>query len=144
MPVADAVVFRQCVCHFPPCGAVFYLCRRCDRGQRYCSARCREKARRLQLRQANRRHQQTPEGRADHRDHQREYRQRLKARVTDQASPAPSACAKNETVCPAFSVPEFDRQQSAPRPASELAEWVVCQICGCRGHWINPFSEVKT
>jgi hypothetical protein len=64
--------------------------------------------------------------------------------VTDQASKAPSACGKNETVCPASSASELGRQQPAPRPASELAEWVVCQICGCRGRWINPFSEVRT
>src|SRR5205807_7154575 len=84
--------------HFPPCGAVFYLCRHCDRGQRYCSSHCREKARRLQLREANRRHQQSPYGRDDHRDRQREYRRRLKFCVTDQSSLRPSPCAKNETV----------------------------------------------
>lgn len=144
MPVADAAVFRQRVCHFPPCGGVFYLCPPCDRGQRYCSGRCGLKARRLQLRQANRRHQQTPEGRDDHRDRQREYRQRLKACVTDQGSAAPSVCAKNETMCSASSAPDLDGQWPAHRVAYDLAEWVVCQICGCRGHWINTFAEVKT
>ena len=53
---------------------MFYLCRHCDRGQRYCSARCREKSRRLQRREANRRHQRSPEGRLDHRDRQRAYK----------------------------------------------------------------------
>jgi hypothetical protein len=144
VPVAEAAVFRQHVCHFPPCGAVFYLCRHCDRGQRYCSGRCGLKARRLQLRQANRRHQQTREGRDDHRDRQREYRQRLKVRVTDQGFAAPSVRAKNETMCSASSAPDLDWQRPAPRAASDLTEWVVCQICGCRGHWINPFPEVKT
>ena len=26
---------------------------------------------------------------------------------------------------------------------AELAEWVVCQICGRRGRWVNPFPEVE-
>src|SRR3989442_11973839 len=72
------------------CGATFYICRPCDRGQRYCSDCCRQKARREQRRETNRRHQQSPEGRLDHRDRQQRYRQRLRVRekcVTDQASP---------------------------------------------------------
>ena len=46
----------------PGCGAVFWICRHCDRGHRYCGERCRRKARRQQRRAANRRHQQSPEG----------------------------------------------------------------------------------
>ena len=86
MPAACSTVYRQRVCRFPSCRAVFYLCPHCDRGQQYCGARCREKSRRLQRREANRRHQQTPWGREDHRDRQREYRERQRARVTDQSS----------------------------------------------------------
>ena len=36
---------------------MFYLCRRCDRGQQYCTPRCREKPRRLQGREANHRYE---------------------------------------------------------------------------------------
>jgi len=71
------------------CNAVFWICPHCDRGQRYCSSFCRIPARRQQRRGANRRHQQSPEGRADHRDRQREYRHRcreIRARVTDHGS----------------------------------------------------------
>jgi hypothetical protein len=125
---------------------VFYLCRHCDRGQRYCSSRCREKSRRLQRREANRRYEQSlgPEGRLDHCQRQREYRQRLKARVTDQSSLRTSACV-NLTVRP---VPEPGEPPLAvglrPSSRAEIRDgWVVCQICGRRGRWINPFSEVK-
>jgi len=146
VPVACSTVFRQRVCQFPPCSAVFYLCRHCDRGQRYCSSRCREKSRRLQRREANRRYEQSlgPEGRLDHCQRQREYRQRLKARVTDQSSLPSSPCV-SLTVRPAparveaAAVVEF-------RPSSRKAiraGWVVCQICGRRGRWVNPFPEVK-
>jgi hypothetical protein len=92
--VACSTVFRQRVCRFTPCRAVFYLCPHCDRGQQYCTPRCREKSRRRQRREANRRYEQSlgPEGRLDHRQRQREYRQRLKARVTDQSSLQTSLC----------------------------------------------------
>ena len=144
MPVAHSAAFRQRVCHFPPCGAIFYLCRHCDRGQRYCSSRCRGKARRLQRREANRRHQQSPEGRLDHRDRQREYRRRQHARVTDQSSLGTSPHA-NLTLPPAG-----EPSEAAPAPsllpsheAEDPSGWVVCQICGRRGRWIDPFPEVK-
>ena len=81
------VVFRLRVCR--GCNAVFSICRRCDRGQRYCSPECRVPALREQRRRANHRHQCSPEGRLDHRDRQREYRKRCaQRRVTDTPSPA--------------------------------------------------------
>lgn len=123
---------------------MFYLCQHCDRGQQYCSPRCREKSRRLQRREANRRHQYSLEGRLDHRDRQRAYRRRLKARVTDQSS-LPASPHANLTV-PRVREPI----EAAPAPgllpsggAVLTARWVVCQICGCRGRWIDPFTEVK-
>ncbi len=140
MPAPCSTVFRQRVCHFASCGAVFYLCRHCDRGQRYCSPRCRQKSRRQQRRQANRRHQQSPEGRLDHRDRQRAYLQRRQARVTDQPSLRFFPCAsmgvplgpKPLETTPA---PEFLNFGAAECPAG----WVVCQICGRLGRWVNPF-----
>jgi len=144
VPTPCSTVFRQRVCRFPPCGAVFYLCRHCDRGQQYCSPRCREKSRRLQRREANRRHQQTPWGRDDHRDRQREYRERQRARVTDQSSlhSSPSAnLIAPRSFEPVEATPEPPRHPSpdTARPAG----WVVCQICGRRGRWVNPFPEVQ-
>ena len=147
MPTACSAAFRQRVCRFPPCRAVFYLCRHCDRGQRYCSSRCREKSRRRQRREANRRHQRSPEGRLDHRDRQRAYRRRWKARVTDQSSLPASPCV-NLTAPPASKPAEATREPerlSAPSTTGlgEPVGWVVCQICGRRGRWVNPFPEVK-
>jgi len=144
VPVARSAIFRQRICHFPPCGVVFYLCRRCDRGQRYCSPRCREKALRLQRREANRRHQQSPEGRLDHRDRQREYRKRQRARVTDKSSLRASRCV-NLTVPPVREPIEATLALDlGPSPEAEIpVGWVMCQICGRRGRWVNPFPEVK-
>jgi hypothetical protein len=128
---------------------VFYLCRHCDHGQRYCRPHCRQKSRRLQRREANRRYQQSlgREGRLDHRQRQREYRERLKARVTDQSSLRASPCV-NLTLPPAGdpAVAPLDPQRGLAPDASRLTGptgWVVCQICGRRGRWINPFPEVR-
>jgi hypothetical protein len=125
---------------------VFYLCQRCDRGQRYCRPHCREKSRRLQRREANRRYQQSLglEGRLDHRQRQREYRQRLKARVTDQSSLRASPCVN--LTAPLAPEPAQASPAAVFSPGSDAedaASWVICQICGRRGRWINPFPEVK-
>ena len=79
-------LLRQRFCRGADCGVVFWICRHCDRGHRYCGERCRQKARRQSRRDANRRHQQSPEGRLDHRDRQRAYRERCRRRVTDHTS----------------------------------------------------------
>lgn len=49
--------FYERRCHAPGCGVLFFICRSCYRGQRYCSGPCRQTARREQRRAANRRHQ---------------------------------------------------------------------------------------
>jgi hypothetical protein len=75
---AGELVLRLRPCVF--CHALFVICRSCDRGQRYCNGWCRFSAWREQRRQANRRHQRSPEGRADHRDRQQAYRKRCAQR----------------------------------------------------------------
>ena len=45
-----------------------------------------KKKRQQQTRDANQKHQQSEEGRLDHRDHQRAYREKCRLRVTDQPS----------------------------------------------------------
>jgi hypothetical protein len=126
MATGEQVLLRQRQCRGESCGAVFYLCRPCDRGQRYCSERCREKSRREQRRAANRRHQRSDEGRLDHRDRQREYRLRLVSRVTDHGSGGEvwSSTLRSLTEWP------FER---------EAAE-VFCRLCGRRGTLVDPFG----
>ena len=69
------------------CGVMFYICSSCYRGQVYCGDECRRRMRRQQMRVANRKHQDSPEGRLDHRDRQRAYRERCSLRrVTDHTS----------------------------------------------------------
>jgi hypothetical protein len=86
MAAAPHPVFRQRFCKAESCGVRFFICSHCDRGQQYCSNECRRRSRREQLRAANHRHQQSPEGRDDHRDRQRAYRRR-KAAISHASCP---------------------------------------------------------
>jgi len=127
MSDAEQVLFRQRLCRGQGCGAVFYVCRSCDRGQRYCSQRCRRKARREQRRAANRRHQSSEEGRLDHRDRQREYRRRLaRVRVTDQGS----GTQLRSSTLPPLSLADLQ----------PVAGEVICCVCGRRGRLVDPFG----
>jgi len=70
------------------CGGEFLACPPCGLCRRYCSDDCAAEALRFRRREANRRHQQSEEGRADHRDRQRAYRDRRRQRrerVTDRS-----------------------------------------------------------
>ena len=135
--MAQEVVLRQLSCRWPGCGLVFYICSSCYRGHRYCGDRCRKKARREQRRRANQRHQQSREGRLDHRDRQRAYRERCRLRrVTDHTSAGKGRSVKivepsRET---GRSTPLAEELQDRPR-----FEWLpsairpVCMLCGRGG-----------
>jgi hypothetical protein len=69
------------------CGEAFVVCGGCERGQRYCKP-CRLVARKRVVAQAKRRHAQSEEGLADHRDHQRAHRERLRDLTTRKLAPA--------------------------------------------------------
>ena len=135
--MAREVVLRQLFCRWPGCGLVFYICNSCYRGHRYCGDRCRKKAKREQRRRANQRHQQSREGRLDHRDRQRAYRERCRLRrVTDHTSAGKGRSVK---------IVEPSRETGRSTPlAEELQdrtrfEWLpsairsVCILCGRGG-----------
>lgn len=98
--------FRQDRCAL--CREVFYICRYCDRGQIYCSPPCRRLGRTASRRRANRRHQQTPEGRKDHRDRQRRWRE--KNRNKENSGLLPKAPAET----PQKKVTDMGRLDSSP------------------------------
>lgn len=72
------------------CRAQVFICRRCDRGQRYCTVRCSRISRRENQREAGRRYQRTRCGRFAHAARARRHRARLKI-VTHQGSPGSPA-----------------------------------------------------
>jgi hypothetical protein len=136
-------VFRQRVCGWRECGAIFWICRSCDRGHRYCSDRCRQKARREQLRAANLRYRQTLEARLDQRDRQRAYRLRLAKRsVMDQGSPGCPSSRK--IVSPVHSRPVVAAEGSKSMKKTRMIHdhgIPCCIICGRRGFFVNPFHQ---
>lgn len=151
MAAAPQVVsFLQIICK--ECRALFFICPSCYRGHCYCGDVCRDKARRRQLREANRRHQQSKEGRLDHWDRQRAYLER-KAQahfVTDQSSQAQSASGKVVAVElePPFAarqvVGQAPEERREPREGSHALKragsgMVACIVCGRSGRFINPF-----
>jgi hypothetical protein len=64
--------------------------------------------------------------------------------VTDQSSLRASPCVNLSappTPEPVEATPEPPRHP-APDTAKPVG-WVVCQVCGRQGRWVNPFSEVQ-
>lgn len=140
-------VLRQRFCHAGECRAMFFLCSHCDRGQRYCSITCRRQARLRQHRSANRRYQQSLEGRLDHRDRQQQYRERrCRARVTDQGSLLSHCSASSQ--CGAVEATSPDAQK--PTGAVVLPQWrenrpgvrLCCRVCGRVGRFIDQFPPI--
>ena len=70
------------------CRVAFLLCRRCDRGQRYCGAVCSTTVRRERQSESNRRYRKTVGARRLNAQRQQHFRARQK-RVTDQGSVLP-------------------------------------------------------
>ena len=120
-PTASGASLRPRRCRRAGCGALFFVCCRCDRGQCYCCQPCRAEARRQQRRAASRRYQRTEPGKRAHCHRQRAYRRRhCHPRVTDQGSRP-------------ITEPGVVSAHDSPR----------CSICGCHSHWIDPFSRFR-
>jgi hypothetical protein len=142
MSAAPEPVFRQRFCQAPDCRVLFFICSHCDRGQRYCSSECRERSRLEQQRAARRRHQQSPEGRLDHRDRQRSYRMRQAA--ISRASAAKSVTDHTSHLDQTSATIRQPRSWWPLEPVRELWRSLgafVCRFCGRVGRFLNPFAE---
>ena len=139
--IAREVVWRQLFCRGSGCGVMFYICGSCYRGQVYCGDKCRRRMRRQQMRRANRKHQDSPEGQLDHRDRQRAYRERCRLRrVTDHTSAGHTRSGNIEEPLTETGIrpsvaggfhdrPRFGRPRTAIRP-----------VCTCVGVWARRRS----
>ena len=127
------MVWVEVSCRGAGCETVFTICSSCYRGQVYCGDACRGKARLRQRRRANEKHQKSPEGRLDHRDRQRVYRERCRLRVTDHTSarrPRSVNIKKTWTKTrrrPPFGE-EFKPRRRLKRPQAAIR--AVCIVCG--------------
>ena len=100
------------------CRLQVIICRRCDRGQIYCSDACSKAARCEALRASSRRYQQSSKGRFKHAERAHRYRQR-KNKVTHQGSTLP---AQGDLLA-ANSVP--DRELGDAKPLSSNKSDIV-------------------
>ena len=106
-------------CRAADCGALFFVCKHCDRGQRYCSDRCRNEGRRKQRREASSRYQRSETGRSRHLLRQRAYRQRhLRSSVTHQGYRQPI-----QTI------------------SQSLCSTRKCAFCQVENHWTDSFDQ---
>ncbi len=105
-----------------------------NRGQAYCGNICRAAARVVSARAARMRHERSHEDRLDHRDRQRAYRMRLRARVTDHASPVVPLPSK-------MPPPRSEPTHRAP----VRADLPTCSRCGCTSAWVGwvPFPGAR-
>ena len=69
------------------CRRQVVLCRRCDRGNAYCSRDCGEAARRQSQRVAGQRYQNSRRGRQKHAQRQRRYRERQRCPMPEKSHP---------------------------------------------------------
>lgn len=148
MAPSPQTLFHQRFCKASDCRALFFICSHCDRGQSYCSPSCRSLSRLKQLRAARRRHQQSPEGRLDHRDRQRAYRLRKSASVrastsksvTDHTSQTGRPSATISTPSKWLKEPVGSASWRLPQALFPFG-LIVCQVCGRLGRFLNPFHQ---
>lgn len=126
--------------HCSRCEKLFFLCKKCDRGQRYCDAVCRTVGQQEMRRRAAARYRQTAEGKAGQRDRQRAFRARQEPNgvsVTHQGS------ANSTTVllhwimylAAGLYVVALQLSEAAPRRAVISNESSHCACCGSLSVW---------
>jgi hypothetical protein len=128
------LLLRQIQCKW--CHILFCICRRCFRGQAYCSDECRIAARHHHHREAERRYRQSPKGKKSHRE--AENRRRHRSRKKNQK--------------------KMDDPSSTPMSGycMSLLTWVrlivfhatrwcdqsgYCRFCGCSGTIVAAFPR---
>ena len=120
---ADELSCRLFIC--ARCACQVLVCRRCDRNQIYCMGNCAQDARRDKQREARRRYQASPVGRAMHAERSRRYRARV-ACVTDH-----SPLIQCETCSlPGSATSEPLRVRGVASSSSTTSGYSRCHHCG--------------
>ena len=110
------------------CRTAVIICSHCDRGHRYCTARCADQARRTAIQAAGCRYQTTRRGRHAHAERQRRYRAKSQ-KVTHQGSPCltPPVPLRSEPIVPVTPAPWHCCRCHRPLP-----DWVRQDFLRCR------------
>ena len=108
------------------------ICSQCDRGHRYCSSSCRDKARRRNVREAGRRYQNTARGRRHHARRQAEYLRRKQRKMTHHSCrPRPrSASVKSCSMTRQGPPPRRIAAAWSSTKSSKRPTYFVCCVCG--------------
>jgi hypothetical protein len=117
--------------HCERCFHLVLICRRCDRGNRYCPS-CAPLAHAEKLRAAGKRYQKTKAGRLNHKVRQEQYRARLQEKVTHQGDSG--IAGKRKSTIRGGSEILHERRQEPPQPSPrpERCDF-CCRPCTCLG-----------
>lgn len=151
---------REVVCKRRGCGRVFFVCRSCDRGQRYCGDKCRTWARMVSVVLARAAYALSDKCRERSRERQKRYRRRKallamveKKSVTDQSSQTGQSAVcfdhgtveQTRSVSAVSDVPQVaaaaqtDGEQAGTAQAAKaqgdraVCDETHCHFCGCPG-----------
>lgn len=118
--------------HCCRCEKATYICSHCDRGQMYCSRRCRDEARRECVREAGARYQRTRRGREKHARRQQRYRDRQSSGEKVTHHPCRSeATASTVVACGIPSICATTQHAPTAQPR--------CDFCG---HGCEPYVRL--
>jgi len=129
----DEVSCRMFLC--ARCRSQVFVCRRCDRGHIYCIRTCAQEARRDNQKEARRRYQATPRGRAMHAARNRRYRARGRC-VTDQGP-------DNEHRAGPSLASDVDGALSQPTSSATLLPQWLCHHCRHSGSGLVRLSALR-
>ena len=140
------------------CRRQVLICSRCDRGQRYCGARCSNPARRESLRAAGRRYQHSRRGRHCHAERQRRYRRRCREdaraqKVTHHGSafaPCGAELARHQVAMREANPPMSPKPATKRARAASATSTMHCHFCArpvsefVRRQWRRPPVRRRT
>lgn len=114
------------------CDKLFHLCRSCWRGHAYCSAECRDTARKRSRRRAQRVYRQTQKGKENHRLGEKRRRAKKKSKTVDDQSSTHSSSSDNASPTPSL---------TEQNPAQEYNKQPCCHFCGAVGEVVKEFPR---
>lgn len=119
------------------CGVIFCICRRCWRGQAYCSDECRIAGTRQAHREAQRRYRQTERGRYNHRRAERRRRIRIFKKSMDDGGSTPQYTGYKII----SSVKQSCIRGSPFHVKLRIGEEGRCHFCGVSGLIVEKFPR---
>lgn len=136
--------FREQRCR--ACLTVFWICRECDRGQRYCRDDCRSVGRARSVRDAKRKYLSDPDVRDGERERLREYRARVRDQGSEKVAPpasVPAAATSAPMVGADRDGGEHDAESDGLVGLRPTRGEVPCVACGRRAQFVR-FGPLRT